>query len=218
MSIRAIDWAFRQQVGSSATKLVLVKLADNANDDGQCWPSLATIEDQTELDRRTVIRHIKKLQSAGLLNIVHRKVDSTTLTNAYTLNLSPVVSGCHRGGDSGVLPSPSPSPTTPTSTTPLKKTTMEPGEFPPFELIWQAYPAERRCARKPAYSAIRHALRRSGMSADDLLRIVKRFARVMDGEAPAFIPMLTTWMNQDRYEWKDDAWNPNQEVKRKITW
>lgn len=90
--------------------------------------------------------------------------------------------------------------------------------FPPYELIWQAYPAARRQARRPAFTSIRHALKRSGMTADDMLRVVKRFARLATDEPPAFVPMLTTWMNQDRYELKDDDWFPNAEIPRKVTW
>jgi hypothetical protein len=87
MSVRAIDWAFRQQVGSPTSKLVLVKLADNANDQGKCWPSLKTIEDATELCHDSVIRHIRKLEQAGLLKVRKRQLGGVSLSNVYQLNL-----------------------------------------------------------------------------------------------------------------------------------
>ena len=33
------SWAWQQEVDDPSAKLVLVKLADSANDDGVCWPS-----------------------------------------------------------------------------------------------------------------------------------------------------------------------------------
>lgn len=78
---------------------------------------------------------------------------------------------------------------------------------PLFEKIWQAYPAVRRGASRPAYTAIRKALQRSGMTADDMLRVVKRYARVVADKDPRFEPLFQTWMNDDRFEWSDDQWN-----------
>ena len=46
-------------------KSVLISLADNANDMGECWPSLDTIAMRTCLHRATVIRAISVLESLG---------------------------------------------------------------------------------------------------------------------------------------------------------
>ena len=97
MSIRAIDWAFRQATGSSASKLVLIKLADNANDDGRCYPSLAYIAAHCEMHRGTVIRHIKALSDCGLIEVEHRSVDGSKIPNVYRLKLQPVVAECNQG-------------------------------------------------------------------------------------------------------------------------
>lgn len=42
------------KVGNSLRKLVLIKLADNANDKGECWPSYQHIADQCECSRTAV--------------------------------------------------------------------------------------------------------------------------------------------------------------------
>lgn len=52
---------------SPARKAVLISLADNANDDGHCWPSLATICDRTCLGRTAVIDAIRWLEGQALL-------------------------------------------------------------------------------------------------------------------------------------------------------
>jgi hypothetical protein len=48
-------------------KAVLISLADNANDQGHCWPSIDTIGERTCLSRRAVIDAIKWLEAAGAL-------------------------------------------------------------------------------------------------------------------------------------------------------
>ena len=61
-----------QHTGSPAAKLVLVKLADNANEDGLCWPSVALIVRHTELAQSTVYKHLGELEAAGLIKSVQR--------------------------------------------------------------------------------------------------------------------------------------------------
>lgn len=56
----------------STEKLVLLALADNANDDGECWPSIGTIADKTALSERTVHYAIKRLAQSGHLLIKNR--------------------------------------------------------------------------------------------------------------------------------------------------
>lgn len=48
-------------------KAVLISLADNANDHGECWPSIPTICERTCMGERTVHGAIKWLEGAGLL-------------------------------------------------------------------------------------------------------------------------------------------------------
>lgn len=50
-----------------STKLLLVALADFADDSGVCWPSVDTLAARTGLGRSTVLRHIASLDSSGLL-------------------------------------------------------------------------------------------------------------------------------------------------------
>ena len=52
---------------SPTVKSVLISLADNANDDGICWPSIATICRRTCLSDKSVRRAIAELEVQGLL-------------------------------------------------------------------------------------------------------------------------------------------------------
>jgi len=62
---------------SPAQKAVLISLADQANDDGYCWPSVGTIAKRTCLSERAVQGAIKWLQSAGLLSSDERRGTSS---------------------------------------------------------------------------------------------------------------------------------------------
>jgi predicted transcriptional regulator len=55
--------------GNPIQKLVALKLADNANDSGVCWPSLSKIAQQCNCSTRSVSRHIEALSIMGLLSI-----------------------------------------------------------------------------------------------------------------------------------------------------
>lgn len=50
-------------------KLVLVRLADRANGDGKCWPSLDGIATDCNINRATVIRAIQQLERMGHIEI-----------------------------------------------------------------------------------------------------------------------------------------------------
>lgn len=65
---------------SAPQKAVLISLADMANDDGVCWPSVAHIATRTCLSERSVQNAIKWLVEAGALTITERVGRSTVYT------------------------------------------------------------------------------------------------------------------------------------------
>jgi len=76
------------KVGNSARKLVLLKLADNANDNGVCWPSIKNIAEQCEVSKRTAISHLNWLVKEGYITKQYRKVDDClNKSNMYQLHL-----------------------------------------------------------------------------------------------------------------------------------
>jgi len=87
MSINQMLLAMKSKVGSPARKLVLIKLADNANDDGYCFPSYANLADHCEMSRRSVIVHINNLEKDGLLVKTQRKKSSGNTSNSYQLSI-----------------------------------------------------------------------------------------------------------------------------------
>jgi hypothetical protein len=51
---------------------VLVTLADQANDEGLCWPGIETVAEKTRLDVRSVQKIIKRLERGGHLHQVKK--------------------------------------------------------------------------------------------------------------------------------------------------
>lgn len=87
MSMELMVKAMKTKVGNPLRKLVLLKLADNANDAGECWPSLQYIADQCEVSRSSVKNHIRELESAGLVTRQYRKTDRGNQSNIYHITL-----------------------------------------------------------------------------------------------------------------------------------
>ncbi len=73
MSMELMVKAMKTKVGNPLRKLVLIKLADNASDQGECWPSYQHIADQCEISKRSVMLHVSNLEAQGLLKKEIRK-------------------------------------------------------------------------------------------------------------------------------------------------
>jgi hypothetical protein len=85
MSIRAIDWVFRQDMKSWVHKFVLVALADNAGDTGLAYPSTETISRKTNLHRSTVVRALDRLAEQGWIEDTGKRAGTTRQIKVYRL-------------------------------------------------------------------------------------------------------------------------------------
>ena len=72
--VMALCWGLKRP---PAEKAVLISLADQANDHGYCWPSIATICTRTGYTERTVQGAIQSLVSDGLVEVELRPGRST---------------------------------------------------------------------------------------------------------------------------------------------
>ena len=68
MSVEASKWAWEQAGLSAAEKLVLLCLADHADENGEnCFPSQRRIAQKTDLRKETVTRAVRALRDRGLI-------------------------------------------------------------------------------------------------------------------------------------------------------
>ena len=86
MSIRAIRWAWRARAATA--KLVLLALADTADESGYCFPSHAHLAHKCELSESTVRRMLNVLASRKLLRIEPRfNQNGSCTSNGYRLTI-----------------------------------------------------------------------------------------------------------------------------------
>lgn len=76
MSVHASSAVWRLAL-EPAAKLIMLALADMANDEGVCWPSVASLLTRTGLSESTVRRYLGELETAGLLKKHERPGRST---------------------------------------------------------------------------------------------------------------------------------------------
>jgi hypothetical protein len=90
MSVKAINQAFDTKL-SGNVKLVLLALADCADDNMQCFPSYSHIARKASISVPTAKRIVKKLEEVKALKKQNRfKKDRTKSSNIYTLNISSI--------------------------------------------------------------------------------------------------------------------------------
>lgn len=69
---------------NSGRKLVAISLADMANDDGECWPSLKRLAQRCDMTEDSVRDHLRHLEAIGLLSRSERFRDNRQMSNCYT--------------------------------------------------------------------------------------------------------------------------------------
>jgi hypothetical protein len=110
MSNSALNWAWALRfdtaggVNKQTLKLVLLKLADQANDDGECWPSQRTICLDTGTSKASLNRALAALEAEGFLVRERRQTaDGRRTSTKYHLQM-PHVSSVRPGEASHVSP------------------------------------------------------------------------------------------------------------------
>lgn len=88
MSNHALNWAWSLPL-SSGEKLVLVRYADMANTENECFPKQETVAKDTGLSRSSVSKHTKSLEQKGLIQqIRQRHKDGRMRASRYKLIIS----------------------------------------------------------------------------------------------------------------------------------
>jgi len=199
--------AMKTKVGNPLRKLVLVKLADNASDQGECWPSYQHIADQCEIDRSTVRKHIKQLAEQGLLRIENREGPKGNSSNLYYLTLGGVGQNSTPVGpeSTGVGPQPTgdvgpESTRTSHSSEPVNepKPMVTPDLLEGFEQFWKLYPKKK--GRKDAAKAWaklkpNEELHQTLITALGSHCISEDWTK----DGGRYIPNAATWLNGERW-------------------
>lgn len=92
MSIAALNWAWNQECPNATSKLVLLALADKANEDGECWPGMDTVAKMAGVSVRQISTHLTRLEEWGLIERRRRRTALGHL-GRYVFHLSWTSSG-----------------------------------------------------------------------------------------------------------------------------
>jgi DNA-binding transcriptional ArsR family regulator len=76
MSIALMTLAWKSALPLSS-KMVLLALCDNANDQGECYPSISMLAEKCSMGERTVQQHISNLERDGIVCRIMRSGRST---------------------------------------------------------------------------------------------------------------------------------------------
>jgi hypothetical protein len=94
MSLKAHNWAWSVPDLSPTQKLVLLRLADHADEDDCAWPSIASVARATGLSDRAVRDAIRGLEAAKVIGTKHRAGKNGAPTSSrYRLNVAEVTAG-----------------------------------------------------------------------------------------------------------------------------
>ena len=194
MSIKAITWAFDQQLNDSTAKLVLLGIADKYNEDrGYAWPSIARLAEMSDCTERTVSRKLAFLEEAGYIKTIRHP----THTNRYFL---PHMTSCR--ADTGVYPDRTSdvlSDRTPDVIRTISNDSEQKDSIKfAFDSFWKAVP--RKVGKKAAMGAFKAAVK--SVKAEVLIAEMERYAKKVrdDRTEPRFIVHPTTWLQQGRWE------------------
>jgi hypothetical protein len=229
MSVKALTWAFDQPI-SATEKVVLLALADHANDRGECWPSVSLLMQRAYVGERTVQRSLQSLENSGFIVRERRQRENGSDTsNLYRLIFTKVSQGVSAGisgdqrGSGGVNLAPHPNKEGVTLTggegviqtggggglydtprTVRKNRKKEPPYISvdaDFDAFWAAYPKRPNNPKAPAKKSY-IAARRGNVSHEAIMAGVNAYAAMRVNEDPKFTAQAVTWLNQKR--WADE--------------
>jgi len=87
MSTKAVSWALHNVRIEPVAKMVLVSMAEPADENGVCWPSQKFLADSSGVHVNTVKRKVKWLQEKGIISVLRRRVGVHKTKNKYRLHI-----------------------------------------------------------------------------------------------------------------------------------
>ena len=229
MSFEAMKWASEQKAGNSTNKCILWILANYADQDFTCFPSIKKIANMAECSESTARRSLHDLRKKSLIEIRER-YQAYGDKNRQTSNVYVLKVDCQIDTHPPVKLTPTPLSkqtgditshinqsinTIGTSTNATDDYTI--AKFKnlsiyseAFEEFWSAYPRRPNSSKKDAFNKFKSAIKK--ISQTKLMHATKQFASSQKNTDPKFIPHASTGVNQERYF--DILEEPKQKTNR----
>jgi hypothetical protein len=101
MSWKALDWATDIRVSSPTMRLILILLANKADEKFSCYPSVGTLVSESCAARSTVLETLKRLEAEGFITRVAQYHESGAQRSSRYLLNHPDAPHLKPGPDSG---------------------------------------------------------------------------------------------------------------------
>jgi pyocin large subunit-like protein len=197
MSFEVMAWAVKQKTANSGQQLVLLLLANHTNGHtGQCNPSHKFLAEECRMGLSTLKNHIKGLEEAGFLRIVHISREGVSLPNQYILggvgqNLADGGSDLDRQVGQNLA--------TKQEVKPVIKPNKSSDPF--FVEFWKAYP--RKTNKDFAEKVFAKLKVDDAMLTKMIQAIYVQNKSVWKDKEQQYIPHPSTWLNGKR--WDDEV-------------
>jgi hypothetical protein len=83
MSIKVTTWVWEYSPYKEAKLLLHLALADAANDEGYCWPAVATLGKKSRVSERQARRLLRQMEVAGDIGVEKREKNGRQTSNGY---------------------------------------------------------------------------------------------------------------------------------------
>ena len=178
MSFQAMAWAVKQETKSPVSKLILLMIANYADEKGEAYPSQDHLAKLCQCTRVSVNKHIKDLERKAFLSI--RKTKNGMFGyNTYKLNDGfvnkiniPYKESLHNTQD--------------------KHISLD------FDKFWKECP--RKVGKKKVKAIYNTLIRKKEVTKKELISSMARYAESVKNTDMPFICHASTWLNQGRWE------------------
>jgi len=178
MSFQAMAWASKVNTDSSISKLLLLMIANYANEKGEAYPSQEHLAKLCQCSRRSVVRHINKLEKDKFISIRKEKNGAYGF-NLYTLNMG-LTPEWHLANDR------------------VAHNTQDKQITSDFDKFWEECP--RKIGKKKVKAIYNNLIRKKEVTEKELISSMAKYAESVKHTETAFIAHATTWLNQGRWE------------------
>ena len=206
MSVKIMSWAWSQKI-EPTRKLILMALADHADDDGVCWPSMKKLADKCSVSRRTVLRNINALKEDGIISSSHRhREDGSMSSSKYVIHADNQSHPLRQN----VTPPCDTHDTPPATRVSHHEPSLQPSirikDIDHFEEFWVQCP--RRIGKGAARKAFKTALTKASFT--EIMAGMHRHAAAVDGSDIKYVPHPATWLNAERWSDQNEPSNKAQ--------
>ena len=207
MSFEYMAYAVKQKVKSPISKLVLLMLANYADENGRCYPSQKHLAKICHVSRQSINKYIKDLEQSGLITIT-KKSNGLLVHNEYVINKSNVKDVDNASTNVNLADRVCQPALQNTINNTINIYTSN------FEVFWKEVP--KKVSKAQSKKIYEKLIKDKVITESELTDKMKEYAEYVKGKDPKYILHPSTWLNQRR--WEDDIKVENRKVDYEKNW